>query len=87
MVGLYIFILANPSVLLPIYSLIIFSWLCIVIYSRGPLITGAHDAHSELSIPRASIFFQTYISIFAVDFSIYPLRFAKTETYGISLVC
>ena len=35
---------------------------------------------------RGFIMLQTYLSIFAVDFSIYPLRFIKTETIGISLM-
>lgn len=37
-------------------------------------------------MPRAVCMMQTYLSIFAVDFSIYPRKFAKTEYYGISLM-
>jgi len=35
---------------------------------------------------RGFTMLQTYLSIFAVDFSVYARRFAKTETTGVSLV-
>eukprot|EP01130_Rhizamoeba_saxonica_P013853 TRINITY_DN5960_c0_g1_i1.p1 TRINITY_DN5960_c0_g1~~TRINITY_DN5960_c0_g1_i1.p1 ORF type:complete len:444 (-),score=55.71 TRINITY_DN5960_c0_g1_i1:6-1337(-) len=35
---------------------------------------------------RASMMLLTCVSIFAVDFPIFPLQFAKTEVYGISLM-
>ncbi|KGG50357.1 phosphatidylinositol-glycan biosynthesis class W protein [Mitosporidium daphniae] len=60
----------------------LFLFLC----SKKRFFTGIPHSNFELSTVRASIFFQTYLSIFAVDFSVYPLRFAKTETYGISLM-
>jgi hypothetical protein len=35
---------------------------------------------------RSFIMLQTYLSIFAVDFMLYPVRFIKTEYLGISLM-
>lgn len=61
-------------------------WLVLVLFcKRSKPVENALD-RKELSIIRASIFLQTYLSIFAVDFHVYPLKFAKTESYGISLV-
>lgn len=41
---------------------------------------------SSLSTVRASLLLYTSISILAVDFPVYPREYAKTESFGVSLV-
>lgn len=43
-------------------------------------------ASESVSVFRASIFIITSICILAVDFPVFPRRFAKTETYGYGLM-
>ena len=40
-----------------------------------------------LTFYRSEMMLATYVAILAVDFQAFPRRFAKTETFGISLVC
>jgi glucosaminylphosphatidylinositol acyltransferase len=41
---------------------------------------------SFLTCYRASVFYLTFVAILAVDFHIFPRRFAKTEVYGYGLM-
>ncbi|KAG1680269.1 hypothetical protein GQR58_012494 [Nymphon striatum] len=55
----------------------------------SPLVCEENDTSKKLLFLteyRSCIFFCTAISILAVDFNVFPRRFAKTETFGYSLM-
>lgn len=58
--------------------------------ATGPTAAGAAGAsqrrHSFLSAYRCAMMLVTCITILAVDFTVYPRRLAKTETYGTGLM-
>ncbi|KAK4878908.1 hypothetical protein RN001_007054 [Aquatica leii] len=45
-----------------------------------------HKNYNYVTLGRCTIFFLTVISILAVDFMVFPRRFAKTRNYGYSLM-
>ncbi|KAI3522641.1 hypothetical protein L1887_00584 [Cichorium endivia] len=47
---------------------------------------GVHSLRESVSSYRVSVMLITCICILAVDFNIFPRRYAKTETYGTSLM-
>ncbi|KAG2676640.1 hypothetical protein I3760_12G062800 [Carya illinoinensis] len=51
-----------------------------------PFEPGVHSLKSVLSSYRFSVMIGTCLCIMAVDFRIFPRKYAKTETYGTSLV-
>ncbi|KAI8064666.1 GWT1-domain-containing protein [Gongronella butleri] len=51
---------------------------------KTSVLPQGHNAH--LSVYRASIMILTCIAILAVDFPVFPRRFAKVETFGTSLM-
>ena len=56
------------------------------IRNRSKAFTKRNILYSFLTIYRASVSFLTFVAILAVDFHVFPRRFAKTETIGYSLM-
>ena len=52
----------------------------------APPAASAAQGDAALSVLRGSLMLQTMVAILAVDFQIFPLRFMKCESFGVSLM-
>ncbi|VDD80089.1 unnamed protein product [Mesocestoides corti] len=84
---------ALPCTLLADYTLELVILTCstaCLVYLKLPSLRHCPTFHNAFSVwrrlLRAVVLFYTCVCIYAVDFPIFPRRFAKTETFGISLM-